>query len=124
MSNTILILGESGTGKSSSIRNLPSSETFIINVNDKRLPFRNNDGQYTKGENGSGNYIATDDPHKIIKILKYINEKRPDIKNIIIDKYILIPNKKGYLIFEIAFFIRICHVINLRYIKQSLWIIK
>lgn len=87
MSYTILILGESGTGKSASIRNLTPSETFIINVNDKRLPFRNNKKQYVQGENGSGNYIATDDSLKIIKIVKYINEKRPDIKNIIIDDF-------------------------------------
>lgn len=37
----ILILGESGTGKSTSIRNLPKDKTGIVNVNGKRLPFKN-----------------------------------------------------------------------------------
>ena len=87
MSNSILILGESGTGKSSSIRTLPAEETFLINVNDKRLPFKNNKKQYFQGENGAGNYIATDDSLKIIRILKFINEKRLEIKNIIIDDF-------------------------------------
>jgi hypothetical protein len=36
----ILIIGESGTGKSSSIRNLPRDKTGIINVTGKRLPFK------------------------------------------------------------------------------------
>ena len=40
MSNTSLIIGESGTGKSTSLTNLDPKETFIINVLDKPLPFR------------------------------------------------------------------------------------
>lgn len=87
MSYSILILGESGTGKSASIRNLPSSETFIINVNNKRLPFKNNKKQYIPVKNGDGNYIASDDSMHIIKILDYIDKKRADIKNIIIDDF-------------------------------------
>lgn len=36
----VLILGESGSGKSSSLRNFPEDEVFIINVASKPLPFR------------------------------------------------------------------------------------
>jgi hypothetical protein len=36
----ILIIGESGTGKSTSIRTLPADKTGIINVTGKRLPFK------------------------------------------------------------------------------------
>ena len=40
MAESILILGESGTGKSTSIRTLPHEETFVLNVLNKPLPFR------------------------------------------------------------------------------------
>ena len=40
MANLIAIVGASGVGKSSSIRNLDSTQTFIINVASKPLPFK------------------------------------------------------------------------------------
>lgn len=86
MSTSVLILGESGTGKSCSIRNLPPEETFIINVNNKKLPFRNN-SKYVEGANGAGNYFSTDNSSQILKIIEFINKKRPDIKNIILDDF-------------------------------------
>lgn len=36
----VLILGESGTGKSASMRNFSSNEIGIFNVANKPLPFR------------------------------------------------------------------------------------
>jgi len=39
----ILIIGESGSGKSSSIRKLPTSSTAILNIEKKPLPFKNAD---------------------------------------------------------------------------------
>lgn len=53
MGQAILILGESGTGKSTSIRNFNPETTGIFNVASKRLPFRQkfeyvlNDATYT-----------------------------------------------------------------------------
>ena len=38
----VLILGESGSGKSASMRNFKPGEIGIINVSGKPLPFRNN----------------------------------------------------------------------------------
>ncbi len=37
---TILLYGKSGSGKSTSLRNLPLNETYFINVEGKDLPFR------------------------------------------------------------------------------------
>lgn len=89
MSNTSLIIGESGTGKSTSLRNLPTAETFIINVLDKPLPFRGYKANYKKlnPEGTEGNYYASDDHFKIMKIIKHVNDKRPDIKNLVIDDW-------------------------------------
>jgi ABC-type phosphate/phosphonate transport system ATPase subunit len=40
MANLIALVGQSGSGKSSSIRTLNAEETFIINVASKPLPFK------------------------------------------------------------------------------------
>lgn len=40
----ILLMGGSGTGKSTSLRNLPADETAIINVTNKPMPFKNKNG--------------------------------------------------------------------------------
>lgn len=41
----VLIMGASGSGKSTSLRNLPAKETAIINITNKPMPFRNKDGK-------------------------------------------------------------------------------
>lgn len=89
MSESILILGESGTGKSTSIRNLNPEETFILNVIDKPLPFRGYKKHYIKlsADGLTGNYYSSDDPQAIMRVINLINTKRTDIKNLIIDDF-------------------------------------
>jgi len=89
MSNCVLIIGHSGTGKSTSLRNLPPEETFIINVLGKVLPFKGANSKYTalSDDRLSGNYFCSDSAAVIIKVVKFINERRPDIKNLIIDDF-------------------------------------
>lgn len=41
MAQMILLLGNSGTGKSTSMRNLPPDDVCLINISNKPLPFRN-----------------------------------------------------------------------------------
>jgi hypothetical protein len=90
MSNASLIIGESGTGKSTSIRNLDPKQTFIINVCNKPLPFRGYKSNYksiTGWEDKEGNYYASDDYLKIMRCLKMIDKDRPEIKTVIIDDF-------------------------------------
>ena len=47
MANLIAIVGQSGSGKSSSIRTLNPTETFIVNVASKPLPFKGWRSKYT-----------------------------------------------------------------------------
>lgn len=86
MATLIMILGESGTGKSTSIENLDSQETFIIQVVDKPLPFRGFKSKYPlrNKENPTGNRFISDRADKIIRILDTLN-KEQKIKNVIID---------------------------------------
>ena len=41
MAEIVMILGESGSGKSASLRNFEPGEVCVLNVAGKRLPFRN-----------------------------------------------------------------------------------
>lgn len=89
MSNAVLILGESGSGKSTSLRNLDPSETFILNVIGKPLPFRGAKTKYTKlsPDGVEGNYYANDDPSAIKRVINLINNKRNDIKVLVLDDF-------------------------------------
>lgn len=105
MATLIMILGESGTGKSTSIENLNPQETFIIQVVDKPLPFRGFKSKYPlrNKENPAGNRFISDRADKIIRILDTLN-KEQKIKNVIIDdsQYIMAnefmrrAKEKGY----------------------------
>lgn len=93
MSNTVLVIGQSGSGKSTSLRNLDPKTTFIINVLDKPLPFRGFKKGYkpcTK-ENKNGNYFATSDWSRVVRCIEMVNNERSDITTLVIDdwQYIL-----------------------------------
>ena len=88
---SICICGESGSGKSTSIRNLDPQETFIIATIAKPLPFRGWKKNYTKfiidkeTKELSGNYFVSDKSDNIIKIMKLVSSKMPHIKTLIVD---------------------------------------
>jgi hypothetical protein len=89
MAHSVLVMGESGTGKSTSIRNLNPKETFIINVLDKPLPFKNFKKNYSRlsKQNVQGNYCTTDQTGNILKMIEAIDLRRPEINTIIIDDF-------------------------------------
>lgn len=85
---TILILGESGRGKTTSLRNLNSEETFIISTTSKPLPWRGWKKNYIKFDpktNPEGNWCQCSKSTTLTTIIKYISNKRPEIKNIVVD---------------------------------------
>jgi RNase adaptor protein for sRNA GlmZ degradation len=88
MSRAVLILGESGAGKSTSIRTLDPKETFIINSLGKDLPFKGSSKQYTyfdRDKNPNGNMVKTSHSHATLKWLEHISKNMPHIKNVVID---------------------------------------
>lgn len=89
MAHGILIIAESGAGKSTSIENLNPAETFIINVANKPLPFKGWKKKYTSWskENPTGNMYYGNSPQNIEACIKYVNEKRKEIKTLVIDDF-------------------------------------
>jgi len=86
MANIILVIGESGSGKSTATRTLKSDETFLIRVTDKDLPFqgwRKNYITYDK-ITGTGNMITSYNPATLIKALALAKEDQ-HIKTVVID---------------------------------------
>jgi len=84
----VLVLAESGSGKSTSIETLPHKESFIINVASKSLPFKGWKKLYTEhntANNPTGNLANVSSSDKIIAYMNYVNSKRLEIKNLIID---------------------------------------
>jgi len=88
MSKSVLIIAPSGSGKTTSIRTLNPSETFIINSLGKDLPWKGSAKQYTyydKDKNPNGNMLKTTNSQVILQWMRGISEKMPHIKSIIID---------------------------------------
>lgn len=82
MAETVLVIGKSGSGKSHSIQYLDPSETFIIAVRPKSLPWRGWKKKYE--QKTGGNYYVAANYANIIKVMREV-AKRPNIKQIIID---------------------------------------
>ena len=88
--SSVLILGPSGSGKSSGIRTLDAESTFIIGVIPKPLPFRGGSKKYTAitGWNDTqGHYFASDEWQKVIKCIRMVNDNRPEITTIVLDDF-------------------------------------
>lgn len=89
MAQGILVIAESGAGKSTSIENLDPKETFIINVANKPLPFKGWKKKYVlwSKDNPSGNLYTGSSAQQIEACLGYVNSKRPEIKTIVVDDF-------------------------------------
>jgi hypothetical protein len=89
MANLTLIMGECGSGKTTSLRNLNPDETFIINIENKPLPFRNFKNLFRSAPEGDKkiNYYAEDNAIKIVSAINKISKERPDIKYLVIDDF-------------------------------------
>ena len=84
MANIVMILGASGTGKSTSIKSLNPEETVIINLLKKKLPFKGSSSMYNAEKKNMFNIDTYD---KIIAYLKGIDEKMPNVKTIVLDDF-------------------------------------
>lgn len=93
MANAVIILGKSGTGKSTSIKTLDPKSTLIINVLGKRLPFKGSKSVYN-AENK--NMFQMEDYQQVQALLQNIDKGAPHIKSIIIDDAIYVMRKEYF----------------------------
>lgn len=82
VSNVICVMGQSGAGKTTSMRNLDPSSTYYIDCDKKGLSWRGWREQYNAQKK---NYAKTDDQKKILNLLKCLNDQRPNITTIVVD---------------------------------------
>lgn len=82
MSYVICVMGESGAGKTTSMRNLDPKTTYYIDCDKKGLSWR---GWKTAYNADAKNYIRTDDQKRVLGILKGINTKCPNISTVVVD---------------------------------------
>lgn len=93
MANAIIVLGKSGTGKSTSIKTLNPKETVILNVLGKRLPFKGSNALYNAENKNS---FQVDEYQSVQDMLENIGTKAPYVKNVIIDDAIYVMRKEYF----------------------------
>jgi len=106
MAQNVLVIADSGTGKSTSIRTLDPKETFIINIANKPLPFKGWKSKYTQisKENKDGNLTSASSSAGIVKAIQHVDKNMPNIKTLVVDdwqymssfEYFDRANEKGY----------------------------
>lgn len=74
MAKVIGVIGESGAGKTTSLRNLNPQTTFYIDCDKKGLNWKGWRKQYS-AEGNPPNYFQTDNPSTVQNLLKKINEQ-------------------------------------------------
>lgn len=92
MAKVIGIMGESGSGKTTSCRNLPPQETYYIDCDKKGLSWKGWRSQYNEQNK---NYYATNFPTNVMQLLGKIND---DPKQRI--KYVVIDTINGVMVAE------------------------
>ena len=83
-------MGESGSGKTTAMRTLNPKETFYIDCDGKGLSWKGWKQQYirineSKENAESFNYFRSNNQDSIVALMNRISEKKPEIKNIVID---------------------------------------
>lgn len=84
MSHLVVILGATGSGKSTSIKNLNPQETVILALKaiDKDLPFKGSRKLYNQ-ENK--NYFALKNYSEFLTLMDSISNNAPKVKNIVLE---------------------------------------
>ena len=82
MAKVICIAGESGSGKTTSLRNLDPKTTYIFDCDKMGLSWRGWKKHYNAANK---NYYCCDDANTVLKYMIGVAQKRPEIKTIVID---------------------------------------
>lgn len=95
MSIATMILGQSGTGKTTSLRNMNPAETLLIQVVKKPLPFKSN----WKPTSESGNIYHSDNWEQIIRAMQKTSREIiiiDDLQYLLANEFMSRAHEKGY----------------------------
>lgn len=81
MSQIIAVMGESGSGKTTSMEKLPSEETFYIDADGKGLAWVGWQNQYERGKN----YVKMSQKEKVLAQIQNIDKTHSQFKYLVID---------------------------------------
>ena len=93
MANCVIVMGASGTGKSTSIKGLNPAETVVFNILGKKLPFKGSAKAYNKE---AKNIFQVEDYSSLNQFLVGIDKNAVHVKNVIIDDGIYIMRKEYF----------------------------
>lgn len=93
MANCVIVMGASGTGKSTSIKGLDAKETVVVNILGKRLPFKGSAASYNRDNK---NMFQLEDHNSLNQMLASIDKNAPHVKNVVIDDGIYIMRKEYF----------------------------
>ena len=99
MSIATIILGESGTGKSASMRNLDPEKTLLIQSVRKTLPFRGRAWSALSKENPTGCVFVSDSSETIIKAMARTKRKViviDDFQYVLANEFMRRSDEKGF----------------------------
>jgi len=99
MSIATLVLGESGTGKSTSLENFNPAETLLLQALDKPLPFKSRDWKKYDPETKSGNIFVTDKSTDIVSYMQRTKRKvivLDDFQYVMANEFMRRSDEKGY----------------------------
>ena len=82
MSKMICVMGESGSGKTTSMRTLDPETTYYIDCDRKGLAWKGWREQYSTEKK---NFTSTRDLVKVSKLITNVSDKAPHMKTIVID---------------------------------------
>jgi len=100
MSIVTMVLGESGTGKSTALRHLSPQDTLLIQGITKPLPFRSKGWQvFDKQQRPNGNIFCTDNAQMIIHLMKHTRRRLiiiDDFQYIMANEYMRRAKENGF----------------------------
>lgn len=99
MSTATMILGESGTGKSTSLRNLNPARTLLIQAVKKPLPFKSKGWLPYSKLDGSGSIIQSDNPAYIDKAMRAVKREivvLDDFQYILANEFMRRSHERGF----------------------------
>lgn len=99
MSYSCLVMGQSGTGKTASLRNLDPAQTLLIQPVRKPLPFRSSGWKEIRAKGDGGNIFVCSDVAKVIEAMRRALQKiivLDDFQYFLIGAYMARRSEKSY----------------------------